>query len=135
MSMTGRVFFEAAQYLQLDGNGAQECQQISSRLRHLNTHSVQKNRENQYEWNEEQALSCDSQKGCWYSSSNGLHHHIAHNYPALRPHGQALELQGTGAEFNDGRIIAERTRKEVEERGESLQELFFEITEHREARE
>ncbi|MBQ3108599.1 MAG: ABC transporter ATP-binding protein [Clostridia bacterium] len=37
--------------------------------------------------------------------------------------------------MDNGRIIAERTRKEVEERGESLQELFFEITEHREARD
>ena len=37
--------------------------------------------------------------------------------------------------MDGGHIIAERTRKEVEERGESLQELFFEITEHREGAE
>ena len=43
------------------------------------------------------------------------------------------ELWDRALILKDGRIAAERCRREVEENGESLEELFFEITEHQEA--
>ena len=108
MSTTGFVLSEASQNIQLNGNSAAECEQVSGGLCHLQACCIKEHRQYKNEGNEEQSLSGNSQEGGGDRSANGLHQHIAHDHPALYPQCQALKTQCTGTELNDCGIITEQ---------------------------
>ena len=93
--------------MELNGNGAENCQYIGASLSHLDTGFIQEGGQNQHQRNEEDTLSGNSQEGGWDGFTDGLEHHIADDDPALDPEGHTLKPEGHGAEGDDRRIIPE----------------------------
>ena len=95
----------------LQGNGTEEGQQIGNGLGDLDTGQTEYSGEDQHQGDEETTLTGNCQEGSRCNQSHGLHHHIAHNHPALEAEGHALEAQRSGTALDNGRIIPEQSNQ------------------------
>ncbi len=97
--------------MELNRDGTDECQNVRSGLRHLNSEDPQELWQNQNHGYEEQTLPGDGIKGCGNGSAHGLLHHVAHDHPALDKEADALAAKCHGADTNNVGIIPEQADK------------------------
>ncbi len=95
----------------MDGNGAQERQQIRYGLGHLDAHQTKGGGQQKNRRDKEHALPRSSQERGRNRAVDGLLHHVTHDNPALGREAYALEPQGGSTALDDLRVIPEQANQ------------------------